>query len=77
MSDSTHRFDGGRVAARRIELNLTVTQVAAAVGINEAAMRQIEANRGPDPRIRVVIRLLDVLDVRLEDLCAQPGAEPE
>ncbi len=68
-------FDGARVRARRDEKGLTVTQLAASVGLNEAAMRRIEANRGPAPRMDVVLRLLGVLDLRFEQVCVRAESE--
>lgn len=58
---------GGRLQAYRLQLNLTVEDVATKAGLNRNTV--LNAERGANPRLVTVIRLLRALD-RLDALDA-------
>jgi transcriptional regulator with XRE-family HTH domain len=58
---------GGRLQAHRLQRNLTVEDVATRAGLNRNTV--LNAERGANPRLMTVIRLLRALD-RLDSLDA-------
>jgi len=58
---------GGRLLAYRLQLNLTVEEVATKAGLNRNTV--LNAERGANPRLVTLIRLLRALD-RLDALDA-------
>lgn len=67
MRQSPNPIDGRKIAALRDRAGYTTRSFATAVGISEAHMGRIEKNqRGPSPTVRN--RMLDVLNIRLEDV---------
>jgi len=66
---------GGRVAARRISLGLTLEAVAARAGMATSYLEYVESQRG-QPSIGVVRRLAEVLHTTLEQLYGDPVLEP-
>jgi transcriptional regulator with XRE-family HTH domain len=60
-------MDPAKIARRRIELGLTVTEAAAGAGIHKSYLSQIESGqRGGSPA--VVLRLAVALDCKPTDL---------
>lgn len=66
---------GGRVAARRTSLGLTIEAVAARAGMATSYLEYVESQRG-QPSIGVVRRLAEVLHTTLEHLYGDPVLEP-
>ena len=66
---------GGRVAARRTSLGLTVDAVAARAGMATSYLEYVESQRG-QPSIGVVRRLAEALHTTLEHLYGDPVLEP-
>lgn len=67
---------GARIAARRLELQLTQAQVAEQAGIAKRTLERMEA--GQTSQLVTLIRVLRVLDCAsgLDGLLPEPGARP-
>jgi transcriptional regulator with XRE-family HTH domain len=67
---------GGRLAQRRLELQLTQEMLAEQAGVSKRTVERIEA--GATAQMSTVIRLLRVLDLldRLETLLPEAGPRP-
>ncbi|OQX09984.1 MAG: transcriptional regulator [Desulfobulbaceae bacterium A2] len=67
---------GGRLAQRRLELQLTQEMLAEQAGVSKRTIERIEA--GATAQISTLIRLLRVLDLldRLEILVPEAGPRP-
>lgn len=67
---------GRRIAARRIELNLTQAQAAREAGLGKRTVERIET--GEDCQLSTLVRLLHVLDLAegLEHLVPEAGPSP-
>ncbi len=60
---------GSRVAARRIELNLTQRELSARIGCTVTTLSRLELDRVKNPSQRILLALSKHLKVSLGRLC--------
>ena len=69
-----------KVAARRLELGLTINDLANRAGVSRITVRHTERNDGYAPSGTVMLRLAEALETTVQDLFwSEPAdqAEPE